>query len=69
MPMVPAVAGVAQPPPMVQGKGLAAPGAETDVVSQPVEQDFVDLVCNPFPGAVELILVYGAAEAFGEGKV
>ena len=54
---------------MVEGQGLPAAGAEADVVSQPVEQDLVDLVCHPLPAVVELVLVHRAVEGLGKGEV
>ena len=63
------VAGFAQPPPVVQGKRLPAPTAEADVVSQPVEQNFVDIIRRLLPAVIQLVLVHRAFKGSGKGKV
>ncbi len=60
---------VAEPAVMVEGQGLAALGAEADVVLQAVEQDLVDLLCHLLPTVVKPVLVHGALEGLGEGEV
>ena len=54
---------------MVQGQRLSAALAEADVAAQPVKQNFVDLVGNPFPGIVEPVLIHRTAEGLGERKI